>query len=84
MLCNNTSRFDVAAAAIRGGARHNRHVAVDAHELESHIMHLKKKEKDWIYEHGKGKSLLEKCKIQDRSTWLLCVDRDGTFENPEF
>ncbi|KAF9000718.1 phosphoketolase [Cyathus striatus] len=53
MLCNHTSRFDVAIAAIRGGARHNPKVAVDAHKLCSHIRHVAQKEKDYIYANGK-------------------------------
>ena len=54
MLCNHTSRFDVAIAAIRGGALHNPKVAVAAHEAESYIKHMAQKEKDYIYKHGKG------------------------------
>lgn len=56
MLCNRTSRFDVAIAAIRGGALHNPKVAVDAHQAESYIKHLAQKEKEYIYAHGKGQS----------------------------
>jgi xylulose-5-phosphate/fructose-6-phosphate phosphoketolase len=54
MLCNNTSRFDVAAAAVRGGALHNPQVAVDSHTLASYIKHLAQKERDYIYANGKG------------------------------
>ncbi|KAK7032816.1 putative phosphoketolase [Favolaschia claudopus] len=53
MLCNHTSRFDVAAAAIRGGALSNPKVAVNAHGHESFIKHLAVKERDYIYRHGK-------------------------------
>ncbi|KAJ7352395.1 phosphoketolase [Mycena albidolilacea] len=53
MLCNHTSRFDVAAAAIRGGALSNPKVAVSAHKHESYIKHLAAKEKDYIYANGK-------------------------------
>ncbi|KAJ7733403.1 phosphoketolase [Mycena maculata] len=53
MLCNHTSRYDVAAAAIRGGALTNPKVAVSAHEHESYIKHLAAKEKDYIYANGK-------------------------------
>ncbi|RDB26054.1 putative phosphoketolase [Hypsizygus marmoreus] len=53
MLCNHTSRFDVAIAAIRGGARFNPRVAVEAHEKESYIKHLAQKERDYIYANGK-------------------------------
>ncbi|KAG6919201.1 hypothetical protein DXG01_008499 [Tephrocybe rancida] len=54
MLCNHTSRFDVAMAAIRGGAHFNERVAVDAHEIISFIKHLAQKEREYIYKHGKG------------------------------
>lgn len=54
MLCNHTSRFDVAIAAIRGGALHNPKVAVSAHEHESFVKHLAQKERDYIYANGKG------------------------------
>ncbi|KAJ7911489.1 phosphoketolase [Mycena leptocephala] len=53
MLCNHTSRFHVAAAAVRGGALSNPKVAVTAHEHESLIKHLAAKEKEYIYAHGK-------------------------------
>ncbi|KAJ6630943.1 XFP N-terminal domain-containing protein [Mycena sp. CBHHK59/15] len=53
MLCNHTSRYDVAAAAIRGGARSNPKIAVCAHEHESYIKHLAQKEKEYIYANGK-------------------------------
>jgi len=54
MLSNHTSRFDVAIAAIRGGAAHNPKVAVAAHELESSIKHMVQKEREYIYKNGKG------------------------------
>lgn len=54
LLANHTSRFDVAMTAIRGGARFNARVAVDAHETESYIKHLAQKERDYIYKHGEG------------------------------
>ena len=54
MLANHTSRFDVAIAAVRGGAHVNPRVAVDAHEKESYIKHLAQKERDYTYQHGKG------------------------------
>ncbi|KAJ7510452.1 phosphoketolase [Mycena galericulata] len=53
MLCNHTSRYDVAAAAIRGGALSNAKVAVSAHQLESYMKHLAAKERDYIYANGK-------------------------------
>jgi hypothetical protein len=57
MLCNNTSRFDVAVAAVRAGAQCNAHVAVDSHAVVSRLMHLKQKERQWIVIHGKGTSI---------------------------
>ncbi|KAJ6466558.1 phosphoketolase [Mycena vitilis] len=53
MLCNHTSRYDVAVAAIRGGALSNPKVAVNAHEYESYIKHLAQKERDYIMANGK-------------------------------
>ncbi|KAJ7671559.1 phosphoketolase [Mycena polygramma] len=53
MLCNHTSRYDVAVAAIRGGALSNPKVAVNAHEHESYIKHLAQKERDYIMANGK-------------------------------
>jgi len=59
MLANHTSRFDVAIAAIRGGAHVNPRVAVDAHEKESYIKHMAQKERHYIYRHGKGSLALD-------------------------
>jgi xylulose-5-phosphate/fructose-6-phosphate phosphoketolase len=53
MLCNHTSRYHVAAAAIRGGAHHNPKVSIEAHELVSYVMHLARKDKEFIYANGK-------------------------------
>jgi len=55
MLCNKTSRYDVAAAAVRGGALHNPEVSVDSHEIASYIMHLKQKDREYIYANGKDR-----------------------------
>jgi len=55
MLCNHTSRYHVAAAAIRAGALHNAQVALDAHELASYVMHLAQKEKEFIYANGQDR-----------------------------
>ncbi|KXN85817.1 putative phosphoketolase [Leucoagaricus sp. SymC.cos] len=52
MLCNNTSRFDFAIAAIRGGSRVNPKVAVNAHIEISALRHEAKKVQDYIYKHG--------------------------------
>jgi xylulose-5-phosphate/fructose-6-phosphate phosphoketolase len=54
MLCNQTSRYDVAIAAIAGGARTNPRVAVDAHTLISYLKHRARLDKKYIYENGKG------------------------------
>jgi xylulose-5-phosphate/fructose-6-phosphate phosphoketolase len=54
MLCNHTSRYHVAAAAVRGGALHNPKVAVDGHSLASSIMHMAQKDHDYIFANGKG------------------------------
>ncbi|EIN09747.1 phosphoketolase, partial [Punctularia strigosozonata HHB-11173 SS5] len=56
MLCNHTSRYHVAAAAIRGGARVNPKVAVDAHEVVSYVLHLAQKDRDYILKTSQGKS----------------------------
>jgi len=53
MLCNHTSRFDVAISAVRGGALHNPKVAVDAHLHESYIKHQAEKVRAYIYANGK-------------------------------
>jgi xylulose-5-phosphate/fructose-6-phosphate phosphoketolase len=58
MLCNRTSRYHVAAAAIRGGAQFNPKVAVDSHEMVSYVMHLAEKERDYIFANGKGEFLI--------------------------
>ncbi|KAF5359300.1 hypothetical protein D9756_003216 [Leucocoprinus leucothites] len=52
MLCNNTSRYHVAVAAIRGGAQVNPRVAVDAHLKISALRHEARKVQSYIYEHG--------------------------------
>ncbi|KAK7690629.1 hypothetical protein QCA50_005728 [Cerrena zonata] len=52
MLQNHTSRYHVAAAAIRGAAKVNKAVEVDAHEMISYVMHLAQKDKDYIYANG--------------------------------
>ncbi|KAF8920240.1 phosphoketolase [Mucidula mucida] len=54
MLCNQTSRYDIALDAVRGGALGNPKVAVSAHEIESYLKHLARKDKDYIYANGKG------------------------------
>lgn len=54
MLCNQTSRYHVAAAAIRGGAVYNPKISLEAHELASYVMHLAQKDKESIYANSKG------------------------------
>ena len=55
MLCNRTSRYHVASAAIRAGAQCNPKVALEAQEKASYVMHLAQKDKDYILANGKGK-----------------------------
>ncbi|KAI0783687.1 XFP N-terminal domain-containing protein [Abortiporus biennis] len=52
MLQNHTSRYHIATAAIRGGAKVNPKVAVDAHEMVSYVMHLAQKDREYIYTNG--------------------------------
>ncbi|KAK2463955.1 hypothetical protein APHAL10511_004006 [Amanita phalloides] len=53
MLCNRTSRYDVAIAAVVGGAQTNARVAAEAHSLVSRLQHWARLDKKYIYEHGK-------------------------------
>ncbi|EAU85668.1 phosphoketolase [Coprinopsis cinerea okayama7 len=55
MLCNHTSRYDVAVAALRGGAKNNPKVALVAHEMSSYFEHMARKEKDYILAEGKDR-----------------------------
>ena len=52
MLVNHTSRYHVAAAAVRGAARLNPRVEVDAHVAISRFMHDAQKAQQYIIEHG--------------------------------
>ncbi|KAI0321766.1 XFP N-terminal domain-containing protein [Amylostereum chailletii] len=52
MLANCTSRYHVAAAAVRGGALHNNKVQTQAHQLASEFMHMAEKDRNFIYESG--------------------------------
>ncbi|OJA17373.1 hypothetical protein AZE42_03894 [Rhizopogon vesiculosus] len=54
MLCNHTSRYHVAAAAIRAGAFFNPKVSTEAQAKSAYIMHMAAKDKEYIYAHGKG------------------------------
>ena len=56
--CNHTSRYDLAADAVRLGALQSAKVAVSAHRTESYIKHLAIKDKEYIYANGKGASML--------------------------
>ncbi|EIM90845.1 D-xylulose 5-phosphate/D-fructose 6-phosphate phosphoketolase [Stereum hirsutum FP-91666 SS1] len=52
MLANRTSRYDIAAHAVRQGGKYNPKVQVVAHELASNLLHLKQKDRDYINLHG--------------------------------
>ncbi|TBU24036.1 phosphoketolase [Dichomitus squalens] len=52
MLLNRTSRYDVAAQAVRAAALLNPRVEIDAHKTVSHILHLAQKHKEYILQHG--------------------------------
>ncbi|KIJ25684.1 hypothetical protein M422DRAFT_55874 [Sphaerobolus stellatus SS14] len=52
MLCNRTSRFHVAAAAIKGGTVVNPKVAVVDHELVSGMLHEAESYKKYAFENG--------------------------------
>lgn len=54
MLQNHTSRYHVAIAAIRGGARVNKRVEVDSHATITYVQHLAQKDKEFIYANGAG------------------------------
>ncbi|KAI0267712.1 phosphoketolase [Gloeopeniophorella convolvens] len=55
MLANHTSRYHVAAAAVRGGALFNPKVCAEAHELAAQFMHMAQKDRDYIYQNGEGR-----------------------------
>ncbi|TCD60297.1 hypothetical protein EIP91_010418 [Steccherinum ochraceum] len=54
MLQNHTSRYHVAAAAVRAAtsAKVNPAIDVDAHSTITYIMHLAEKDKEYIYKTG--------------------------------
>ncbi len=52
MILNKTSRYDVAAEAVRGAALINPRVEIDAHKKICHILHLAQKSKDYVLAHG--------------------------------
>ena len=51
-LLNGTSRYDVAAQAVRAAAMHNPRVEIDAHKTISRVLHLAQKDKEYILKHG--------------------------------
>jgi len=53
MLCNHTSRYDVAIAALWGGAKWNPTVASVAAEHAAYLLHLAQKDKEYILQNGK-------------------------------
>ncbi|PFH53195.1 hypothetical protein AMATHDRAFT_188435 [Amanita thiersii Skay4041] len=53
MLSNQTSRYDVAVAALRGSVSSNPRVAVDAHGLISYFKHRVQVDKRYIREHAR-------------------------------
>lgn len=55
MITNDTDRFTIAIDAIKGGAKVNNTVCAYAHEKCSLLKHLRQKEKDYLYTHGKGR-----------------------------
>ena len=63
MLANHTSRYHIAATAMRRAATHNAKVQVRSHELATLFMHMAQKDRDYIYEFGKGAS---KCDVFGR------------------
>ncbi len=56
MISNDTDRFGVAIAAIKGGALVNARVAAYTHEKCALLQHMKAKEKEYIYKHGEGRA----------------------------
>ncbi|KAL0580729.1 hypothetical protein V5O48_001287 [Marasmius crinis-equi] len=78
MLCNRTSRYHVAAAAVRKGALYNPKVAVYAHEVESWLKHRVQKDREYILETGQER---ERDEVADDYGLL---DPEGTFETPVF
>lgn len=52
MLCNHTSRFHVAVAAVQGGAKVNPKVSVIEHELVASLQHEAEKYRKFAFEHA--------------------------------
>ncbi|KAL4074769.1 XFP N-terminal domain-containing protein [Scleroderma yunnanense] len=53
MLCNETSRYHLAATAVRAGALYNNKVSTVAHDLASYFLHRASKDKEYIYANGR-------------------------------
>ncbi|THH15649.1 hypothetical protein EW146_g4848 [Bondarzewia mesenterica] len=53
MLANHTSRYHLAASAVRSAGVHNARVQVRSHELATLFMHMASDDKKYIYKHGK-------------------------------
>jgi xylulose-5-phosphate/fructose-6-phosphate phosphoketolase len=81
MLVNRTSRYHVAAAAVRGGAKHNPRICTDATELAARFMHMAQRDHEYILMYGEGQ-------IYALLPWSLPtftdVDPVGTFDTPKF
>jgi phosphoketolase len=58
LLCNDVSRYHVAATAVHQGALYNARVQPAAHEFASLFMHMAQKDKEYIYKYGEGESPL--------------------------
>ncbi len=85
MLTNNTSRYHVAATAVRAGGLSNPKVLVSSHSLATKFLHMAQNDKKYILEFGKGTCLV----VLDLLDifWLivrLATDPDGTFDTPVF
>lgn len=90
MLANKTSRYDIAAHAVREGGKYNSKVQIVAHELASNFLHLKQKDKDYINLHGTGEfsyhhilsSVVSVNVLIEISVSCSSIDPEGTFETP--
>ena len=59
MLVNCTSRYHVAAAAVRGGSKHNPRICqcAEATVLAAQVMHMAKKDHEYTHKYGEGQIL---------------------------
>lgn len=83
MLCNRTSRYDIAAEAVRSGALFNSSVAPVAHSMASFFMHCAAKDKEYILAQGKGESSRWFLGTEDVLSGFM-IDPETTFQTPEF